>query len=555
MKKFNLFLFVIIGFALLTWGAPSLVSAAPLKYFEFAPDSNLSLNIASAPTPYQVFYPQNDFLSGFDLWLSNTGPGGTASFGLRDAQDALLTAKTVVIPYLPEKWGGQTFHIDFDNPVAVSSSALYKIKMLSSMPNLRIYYATRIQLLEHNALSLPIILSIVGPARLGDIDQSFSFKFALYEENDTLPPIIANVTSSIVSSEAFQLLFNTNEPVDYRVTLNPVQGGASQIQDWMGSYNFCNQGILNCGATFSIFPGASYNYEIQAKDYAQNTSLVSGSLGTSTNPPPGNSPPPGTSLVSPPVIFGAYLAALTPRSVKITWQTDKAADSSLKISLDSLGNQIVASVVDTTPELIHTLGTPNVLTPETNYFAILSSGASGASANQILSFKTTAEAQAGVNAVSSQGVPNSNNVSPLGSSGITPAAGGNSPLSEAKISLSEDGTGKAILTIEWRAPSYGEPKQGYRIHIFNERNELTRELSVPAGTHQIRISDLEAGQYRVLIYANQGGILERIAEEATLTIHEKSVSFFQGFSFYVLIGVILILAAIVGFYVIRLKQV
>lgn len=574
MKRPNLLLGTVFMILILSV-VPLSAFGTGVKYFEFAPDTGLTLNIASVDTPYQIFYPQNDFVSGFDVWIDNVGSPGTASFGLRDANDNLLTAKTVSIPYVPQVWGGQTLHIEFDNPVAVSSTALYKIKMATSMSNLRLYYANRIQLLQHTAGYVPIE-SVLGPARLGTVDQNFFFKIALYENGDTIPPIISNVTSSFVSTQSLQLEFNTNEPVDYQVVLAPAGGGDSQIRDWSGIYEFCNPGILNCGASFSVLPNTAYNYQIAAKDYAGNLSQTNGVLTTPDNPLLGSTPSSSTSPTeSPAIISDARIVSLYPRSVKISWQTDKAANSNLVLSLDPLGNQIVGSVTDTTLELTHTLDSGAILTPETNYFAAIASTAPDSSpASQILGFTTPKEtapppdgesstnpseqsqSQTNNSQSNNQGASNTNqtngaNTSPS-NQGVT---ANNSNLPEPTITiLPSDQNGGNKVIIEWSAPQSGEPNNGYRIDIFDSNNKLTKQIIVPSGVHKVEIEDLPPGVYRFLIYANQNGILERIVKEATVTIHEKTISFFKSSFFYWLVFLVVFLGAIIGFYAIRFKR-
>ena len=160
-------------FTLIFFALPIMVMADESRYFEFAPDISKALKIVNVDTPYQPFIPYNDFVSGFDIWIDNSGSPGEASFGLRTENDELIAAKTVSIPTSPFKWGGTRFRVDFENSVHVSSGQTYKIKIVSSMPALHLYYSNRIQLLEHNENYT--LWSAVLPARLGSVDQNFAF--------------------------------------------------------------------------------------------------------------------------------------------------------------------------------------------------------------------------------------------------------------------------------------------------------------------------------------------------------------------------------------------
>ena len=85
--------------------------------------------------------------------------------------------------------GRTKIHIQFDEPVNVISANTYKIKILSSMPKLKIYYGNLINLQLHNASEAPDFH--IKPAYLGDDEQNFVFKFSLYEDKDLSKPIIS----------------------------------------------------------------------------------------------------------------------------------------------------------------------------------------------------------------------------------------------------------------------------------------------------------------------------------------------------------------------------
>ena len=76
---------IIITAALFVWSLPFFTTAAGNKYFEFAPDTDRTISLAEVNTPSQMVYPQNDFISGFDIWIDNSGQPGSATFTLKDA--------------------------------------------------------------------------------------------------------------------------------------------------------------------------------------------------------------------------------------------------------------------------------------------------------------------------------------------------------------------------------------------------------------------------------------------------------------------------------------
>src|SRR3989344_1826148 len=145
------------------------VAAAELKYFESFYDAAGNLTLATAGPSYQYFIPYDDYISGFDIWVENEGNSGTASFGLRDSNDNLLSAKTISIPHIARTPAGQKLHIAFDQPVAIVSLQTYKIKMVSSMPKLKIYYSNLVDIQVHNATNS--IEKQIKPAYIGANEQ------------------------------------------------------------------------------------------------------------------------------------------------------------------------------------------------------------------------------------------------------------------------------------------------------------------------------------------------------------------------------------------------
>ena len=541
--------------------APLLTSAAELKYFEFAPDTANTININSNGA-YQPFYPQNDFISGLDVWIINPGAAGTASFGLRDGSDNLLTSKTISVPSVASTWSGYLLHINFPESIQVESSALYKIRMISSLPDLKFFYGNKTQLLLHNAYPAPEKLLL--PAKINDLDQNFFFKIALYEDGDTLSPVISNANLISINNTSARLEFNANEPLDYKITFTSQINGSSQIKDFGNAYEFCNVEIINCGSTFNVEPGAGYNYQIIGRDANANETIITGAVNAAVNPS-NNNPPPNNSGISP-ILSNVRISYLSPHSITINWQTDKAANSNLAISLDSAGNRIVASAIDPTYELIHNLSSGNVLLPETQYFGALSSAdPQGNAATQILSFTTQAQAPASTSTPPSEtptippteqsNPPVNQNPLPMSSSTINlpPASqnNGSSNLPEAIITISPQGN---TIIIEWLAPLNGEPKDGYQIDIFRASDyTLERRIKVPAGTHRAEIEGLLPGNYYTMVYGNNSGILEKIAKATLIQIATGQVTFYKKPIFYVIIIVIAIIAALLAFYFVRLK--
>lgn len=475
---------------------PFSVLAAELKFFEFAPDFADSLTVSVVETPYQVFTPYDDYISGFDLWMENAGASGSASFSLLDQNNNTLASKNITISNTGIVWGGKKFHIQLSQPIKIESFNKYKIKISSSLPKLKLYYAGLVQLLEHNAdYSLD---KNISPAVLGTTEQNFAFKFALYEDGDVSAPLILNVTSTIISQNTAKITFNTNEPVDYKV----------DNSSFYGNYFKCQMDI--CGQEFLIpSNNAVYNFRLTVKDVWGNESYYDGSIGTSTivstatstatsTDDTSTSTPPETVIndTAPPVISDIRFVSLEPKKAKIGWKTDEAANSSILVGLDIGGGQVITSIGDAIYELEHVLSTDEILYPETKYYASITSiDSSGNSAVSTINFTTPKAAQ-----------------NPLLN---------NPPAESERQSILNVATfaenGQTSININWQVP-LTEPINGYRIDIFDGNKKLVKQLFVGSGIYQAIIDGLPSGDYYAVVYENNDGVFEKIAKPADFNV-------------------------------------
>ncbi len=581
---------IIITAALFVWSLPFFTTAAGNKYFEFAPDTDRTISLAEVNTPSQMVYPQNDFVSGFDIWFDNSGQPGSATFTLKDAAGSTLASKTTTVPKANPVWSGNLFHTDLVNAIAVSSTAPYKISITSAMPNLRLYYGNKIRFVESNS-PYPPPENVLGAAQLGTAPQNFYFKIALYEDNDTDPPIISNASSSLSSPSTIAVSFNANEPVDYMITLTQTPGGTAQTKEWNGTYTFCNQGIQTSRALFTVEPETGYTYKITALDYAQNKSELQGTIAIPSNPviDEGGDTHPPENTTPPPSISGAKIVSVGDHSVTVTWETDVAATSIVIVSLDPMGSNIVASLNDQTMEFFHTMTIASDLLPQTNYFAALvSSIPTGQSANQVVGFttlsytapQTTTSTTTGTSTTQTNQTntnqnpttasnttttsPNSSNVTQTNTNQGTTnqTAGTSTPLPEPVITIVTAANGSQILEVEWKAPAYGEPNRGYQIDVLDAENKLRERLVVEAGVHKVQIKNLPAGNYHLLIYANQDGVLTRIARVLVVQLPKGKTTFWSLFlaflgtpAFYGFTILFTILGGVAAFYALKLKEV
>jgi hypothetical protein len=175
MRRFGLFL-ITLSLSL----SPLAAAAHGSIYFEFAPDAWASkrLVVSAGATPYQVFQPTNDFtLTAYDLWVDNTGEAGPVTLTLLDSEGTSLATNNITLPVLPAIPGGNKLHINLASDIELRAGQTYSLKIGSSLLGFGLYYADRLTFLGHNQEFTSEYVN--GVAKLGQVQQSFTFKFAL----------------------------------------------------------------------------------------------------------------------------------------------------------------------------------------------------------------------------------------------------------------------------------------------------------------------------------------------------------------------------------------
>ena len=472
------------------------------SYFQFNPDSfkTGSLYVASGGPVYQIFLPVNEFMGGFDVWFDNAGSAGPATFQLYDQNNNLVRSIQINVPTINPVSGGQKLHIDWLSQVSVIGNNKYKLKIESSLPQLRIYYSDRIGFLGHNAPYTSSYLN--GVAEVGGEEKEFSFKFALYEISEGSPPILSNLAVTILSYEEAKLEFNANEPVDFKVEYN-VSGQPIQTIPFSGNYTVCSPNVAKCSLILDVVPNSTYQYLLTIKDVWGNQTQQAGTfnsqaLATFTpdpsatiTPTPASTtqaptPTPNVDTV-PPIISNLRVAEVTNNSVQIAWETNEATNSSLLISFTS-DLISIAAISDPTFELVHSLTIDGQLNPGTPYLATIRSYDSANNlASGSLNFATLAS-----------GPTPSPSPSPSPSPTSTP------------VTVQQNEDDPSSLDITW-APSDQEPSSGYRIDIFDANKSLIKTVNVGSDQRSVAVSGLPKGEKSVIVYTNNDGVYEKVA--------------------------------------------
>lgn len=519
-------LLVSLGIATALAWAPSAHAAL---FYEFNPDYSQSLLVASSETVSEVFLPLNDYLGALDFWVSNANTAGDATFTLYNTAGTMIAERIVAVPAVADIAGGTRLRVTLPAQISVTGNTAYRVRIATTVPTFRLYYGDAVRLLAHNGAPLPAYAG--GLARIGNDDMGFSFKFALYENQESAPPQLTNVIVTQQSSTQTVITFNANEPIDRRL-----QYGAVTI-DYNGEYSSCAPNIQVCTVTLTVSPATTYQYTLTVRDVWGNqsaatgtfTTLSEGQTPTPTPTPTVSTPvtptPTATPTATPdmtgPVLTNVRLVSSTPSTAAFAWTTNEAANSLV--------------VVQILPYLL-AAGTNSDGTLELEHFVNVGSLPS----DTLLRATITS-----YDSVGNAGTATVDFLTPLQTPASPPPAGGSptpTPSGTPAVSGPQDNP-----QISWSAPAGGEPSNGYRIDVFDSANNLIRTITVPPGQLQASLGMLPAGDNRVVIYANNNGVFEKVAAPTSLTTRPPQ-SFLERVVIalpYILGGIVIIILAVV----------
>ncbi len=461
------------------------------EYFSFNPDYSRSILVATSDALSEVFLPLNDYLGGYDFWLSNQSTPGDATFTIGTLSGETIDSQLISLPAIADNETGSRIHISLPAQIRVSPQTPYRITIQSAAPTLRIYFSDATQLLAHNGS--PTAMYAGGRARIGDEDMGFSFKFSLHESTERTPPILSGVSVEQLSPSEARLSWYANEPVDHNLIYN------DKALTWSSEYSSCVSPGQPCSVYFDIQTATTYSYTLTIRDVWGNTSSFSGvfiSAGEASSSiapspsPTATSTPVATSTpapdVQPPIISKARLVTATASSATFAWTTNEAATSSVVTHI--LPFIITAGWnTDTTLELEHFV-TVSGLPADTFFRATISSrDAANNDTTHYLQFTTPS----GVSVASSTPTPNATH---------TP-----SPLIVEPVITGAPNAPQ----LRWAPPLNGEPSDGYRIDIFDANNNLVRTISVASGSHTAALGISPSSTQRIVVYENNNGVYQK----------------------------------------------
>jgi len=246
------------------------------KFFEYAPRSSEKITLAQNVL-VQPFIPFNDYLSVIVLWLENSS-STKVTLSLIDDKDVVIKEKDFLIPVIEKSWWGEEYFFPLDDNLRINSGREYKLVLKSQENNdLKIYTKNLLEKLQgtENYLYFPESLK---PLLINNELSDYTFKLALYEGKESLPPSISNFEIIFPSYRKTKISFNSNEPI--KISFNYGMQSKSTSTITLDYFISCPEGIRKCELEFDTLSGTKYFYLLTVQDFWGNASSLAGDFVT-----------------------------------------------------------------------------------------------------------------------------------------------------------------------------------------------------------------------------------------------------------------------------------
>lgn len=246
------------------------------KFFEFAPRSQEKITI-SKNSLEGSFVPFNDFLSGFDLFINNPKVIDL-DITILDKNNQVFWQKRVGIPIINGGWWGQQYFITLGDNYPINSGEEYKIFIKGNLNNssIDIFVRNILEILQgtESYLFFPENLKNL---KIDNKEINYTLKFALYENKETIPPIISNLRLEVINSQRAKVIFNSNEPIIYAFKYKSSLDSTTSTLE-INYFENCPYQVRDCQITFDVLEGRDYNFLLEAYDYWQNKTEKEGNF-------------------------------------------------------------------------------------------------------------------------------------------------------------------------------------------------------------------------------------------------------------------------------------
>jgi len=356
---------------------PYLAYADEFKYFTFSPFTDTYLDLSLVKSITQIFYPFDDNLNAFRIWIRNEIEPSQIKVSLLKG-DNLIKSKSFDIPITNLYLSGSEFKLDFGENISIKSGEEYKIKIDHIKgKGLKIFYSSLVQLLQHTE-EYSIAENFVGPLYINNSSSSYAINFVLSEKEENDLPQFKDVKVEIISPYKAIIYFQTNEPVKYKLVYWISNEGNVNVIDFTEYLESCYK-PNKCKFEIETKPNSLYIFQIGIKDYWNNLNAYQGTFITPYDPNlpiPTSSPTfsQATSSIQiedrePPIITSFNITELTTSTITIKFTTNEYTIGAF--SIYTYTNKLVLTKKSPIFDILHIISSKPVLVPNYKYYAIL----------------------------------------------------------------------------------------------------------------------------------------------------------------------------------------
>jgi len=362
-------LFILLILLLIPW----FTYAEEFKYFTFSPFTDAYLDLSLVKSITQTFYPFDDNLNAFILWIKNETEANQIKVSLFK-DNTLIKSKIFDIPVLEKSSFGVEFKLDFGENIPIKSGEEYKIKIDHIKgKGLKIYYSSLIQLLQHTE-EYSLTEDFVGPLYINNSSSSYAINFTLSEKEENNLPQFKDIKVNVVTPYKVIINFQTNEPVKYKLVYWISNEENVNVIDFIEYLDNCYK-PNKCKFEIDTKPNSLYIFQIGIKDYWDNINVYQGTFITPYDPnlPIPTSSPTQTAIQiedkEPPIITSFNIIELTTTTITIKFTTNEYTLANF--SIYTYTNKLVLTKLSPIFDTIHIISSKPVLVPNYKYYAIL----------------------------------------------------------------------------------------------------------------------------------------------------------------------------------------
>ncbi len=364
MKKFIFLIFIILSFNIC-------FAQIFYEYFNYSPRTTKKFDLSLLKKISQDIKIFDDNLGKIFIWLNNPQEENIIEVSLKK-NEKVIFSKTIEIPKMPLTFFGNKFEINLGNNLKIKSGDNYKLVINHLQgKGLTIFTSEKIQILQATEI-FGLIPKSFGEFYIQEESYPYNLKLALGEFPEKEPPQFINPQIIIKNPYLTSIIFNSNEPLRYRLIYWDKKTGDAFVYSSPGNFELCHPEIKNCEINLITNPNTSYSFQLTIFDYWGNFQNYEGSF---TTPEISGAPiiiPLATS--SPdnevPEIFDFEIKEITHNNIKVAFKTNEYTLSSMKIFYKETG-VIVLEILNPIFNLYHELEAKNLLFPNLDYYAII----------------------------------------------------------------------------------------------------------------------------------------------------------------------------------------